>query len=456
MFFLPLVIMIQWHSLYASASDSHDLSFCHEVLFLTFFTPWVNQYVPVNLAITSNGILSNDSGTLLQGLIAGKTYQASYSEQPDFIQFGGVQSRGSNEGTPPAGRGSPANLEDSDDDDEDEASEVLAAAGGDDRKENNEEDRKAEPEDKKNPYLCWYCQKNRGCWQYSCCGRGLCEGCYKGFGVSPVKCPCCGKNRRPKVRCNLCPPGSELLELDQQGVMAHFHTEHLQQRCQGRINQECQHCNLPIELSLPLQQLLNALLSHCYAFCIFPNCGAVLTAETDNTAHFESSHQGQAECPVSGCPMNQLAHIQPSASHMNSHLQYSCGFCFASFNNQQALQIHLTTHIQSYSCGACQGNAGMSLLMLLVGGNLQQFENAADMADLPLDSEEAVINHWAIAHCQISCPLCSHTQEGCDDVSMQEHIDNGCSRALRLSIPEQEQGGVDPDPENEPEDDPDT
>ena len=371
--------------------------------------------------------------------------------------MGGVLSRSSDEGTPPNGRCSPAS-DDENIEEEEPPSNTLAVAGGDDRKDKDDsgDERKDKPEDKKIAYLCWHCQKNGISWQYSCCGRGLCEGCYEGFGISPIKCPCCGKNRRPRVRCNLCPSDHEPMELDQQGAMVHLHTEHLSQQCRGRINQVCQHCNQPIALSLPLQELVTALLSHCFAFCIFPDCGVVLTAETDNTGHFEASHQGQAACPVSTCPINQLANIHPSAAHMQSHLQYSCGFCFAIFNNQQALQTHLTTHIQSYSCGACQGNVGASLLlMLLVGGNLQQFENAADMADLPLDSEEAVINHWVIAHCQISCPLCPHSQQGCDDESMQGHIDNECSRADRLSRPQQEQGGShqDPEPENEPDPD---
>lgn len=219
----------------------------------------------------------------------------------------------------------------------------------------------------------------------------------------------------------------------------------------------CRHCSENLELNLPRQQLMNALLQHCFTACIFPRCESVLTAETDNTAHFESSHQGQAECPVSGCTLNQFGRIhQPSAFHMNSHLQYSCCFCAVTFNNQQVLQAHLPRHIESYRCGSCQGDEGAESLLrvLLMGGHLQQFDNADYTVDLPLMSEMAVVNHWAFFHCQISCPICSRALQGCDSVVVQEHIDNTCSRVERLSGSDQNRGGLNTDYEFEDGDSP--
>ncbi|KEQ17385.1 hypothetical protein [Endozoicomonas numazuensis] len=435
--FLPLFLLIGWGALQASMDEQPGIPFRHEALLLFFLNPLLDAYAPINPALMMNKFQVNglSSQDVFFEPVLGKSLISLYSGLPGIMQWGGVISRSSSdEGTPPNGRSTPAD-EDDDLEEEESSTSGVVAAGGEDRKDNNEDENRAEPEDKKDPILCWHCQDKRVCWQYSCCDRGLCEDCYRGFGVSPVKCPCCGKSRRPRVSCQLCPVDHEPMELDQPGFMVHLYTEHLQQRCRARINQICQHCSQPIALFLPLQELLSALLSHCYAFCIFPGCGTVLTAENDNTAHFESSHKGQAGCPISVCPMNQLANIQPSASHMNSHLQYSCCFCSVSFNNLQTLQTHLTTHIQSYSCSICQGHAGPSFLLMLVN-NVQQVQVAA----VPLNSEESMINHWTTVHCQINCPLCAFHHQGCDDVSMQEHIDNECSRVDRLSRPVQEQG----------------
>lgn len=437
--FLLLATLVWWGPAQAAMDEKPGVSFCHETLLLIFLNPLLNAYLPADSSLKLKAVQTRDSSFVDRASepVEANSLISLYSILPGILQWGVAVSRiGEMSRSTDSGLGH----EEDDDGMEEDASHSVrpVSTGGDDHNENNGDERKDKSEDKKNPCLCWHCQKNGVSWQYSCCRRGLCEDCYQCFGASPARCPCCGKKRRPGIHCNLCPVDHEPMELDQQGVREHLTAQHLQQRCVGVVNEFCHHCNHTEVLQLPLQQLLNTLSSHCYALC-FESCFTILTAETDNTAHFEASHRERAGCPLFECPFNESDDIRPTASHMNEHLQYRCGFCFETISNQQALQTHLATHIDSYRCGSCLGDEGEGSLLrlILMGGRLQQIGNANFTVDLPLGSQQELINHWAFFHCQISCPLCSHTLQGCDNVSMQEHIDSVCSRVDCLSGPEQ-------------------
>ncbi|WP_422137551.1 hypothetical protein [Endozoicomonas sp. ALC020] len=456
MIFLPLVFLVWWGPAQASGEGQPGVAFCHEALLLIFLTPLFSAHIPVYNGLMPNTIRAIGGSSQDRVFEAASNLNSFYGALNGILQFGADVSRCSDKSSTDENSGG-GNRKGTGTKEASSEPDRLVATGGEDHKEDNSDGRSSGPGDKKISHLCWYCQKKAIRWKYSCCGKCLCEDCYRFFGASPARCPCCGKSRRPRVHCNLCPPEHRTIVLDQGGGRAHFFSEHLQQWSRGRVHEMCRHCSENLELNLPRQQLMNALLQHCFTACIFPRCESVLTAETDNTAHFESSHQGQAECPVSGCTLNQFGRIhQPSAFHMNSHLQYSCCFCAVTFNNQQVLQAHLPRHIESYRCGSCQGDEGAESLLrvLLMGGHLQQFDNADYTVDLPLMSEMAVVNHWAFFHCQISCPICSRALQGCDSVVVQEHIDNTCSRVERLSGSDQNRGGLNTDYEFEDGDSP--
>ncbi|WOG29641.1 hypothetical protein [Endozoicomonas sp. 8E] len=454
--FLSLVFLIWWGSAQASGEEPSGVAFHHEALLLIFLNPLFSAQILIYNDLVPKTIQEKEASSQDRDFVTASNLIAFYSALTGILQLGADVSRSNDKGSTQDNSGV-AKRKGAGMKEESSESDMLVAAGGEDHKEDNSDERRSGSGDKKISYLCWCCQKKVIRWKYSCCGKGLCEGCHRFYGTSPAKCPCCGKNRRPWVHCNLCPREHGPMALDQEGVRAHLFSQHLQQRSRGRVHEVCRHCSESLELNLPRQQLINALIQHCFTACIFPRCETVLTAETDNTAHFESSHQGAAECPVSGCTLNRFGHIhQPSAFHMNSHLQYSCCFCVVTINNQLALQAHLPRHIESYRCGSCQGDEGAESLLrvLLMGGHLQQFDNADYTVDLPLMSEMAVINHWAFFHCQISCPICSHALQGSDSAIIQEHIDIVCSRVERLSRSEQERGAFNTDYEFEDGGDP--
>ncbi len=415
------LLLVCWNSVQASMAEQPGVP-CYEALLLVFLHPLISLHAPVQPGLIKT-IQTKESAPQASGVV------------PGILQWGAGSSRISGEDSP-SGYTGWAYVQGGSLQGAASQSGMLVAAGGDDQRGSDGNDgnkRKDMPEDKKSPYLCWLCQINGVCWQYSCCGRRVCLDCYQKLGKSPAECPCCGKSRRPRVYCDLYPSGRQLIELGQHGVINHLCSEHLYQRAMGIFNRHCQHCNEPITLYLPLQELMSALLSHCSAPCIFTDCEDILTAEADNSAHFESSHQEQAGCPVTDCRFYRFTNIRPSASHMNRHLRFSCGFCPDAFSTQQGLRAHLLTHVDSYRCAPCQGEGGEGsvLRVLLMGGQLRPCGDSGFRADLPLDSLEALMNHWASYHCLTICPFCSRTNQGCNNVAMQAHIDNNCSRVER-------------------------